>query len=458
MTFRVSRFFIAVFAVAGMSDGASSMSLKEAVERAVTTNPRVLEAAANRRSIDHELEQAYGAFLPKLDLDTSFGTQVIDRPNSLSDENNRTWRLARDATAVARHTFFDGFARSNEVYRQAARIDGAAARVLERAELVALDAIESYLDVVRHERILAAADRNVGVHRELLSLVRSRVRGGSSTEGELHQAEERVAAVEAVRADVLRDLGAARARFENVVGAPPSRLAGTRPPRGLPKTQAMAIAMARNNNPALQAGTSDVEAADAEFDKSTGLFLPKVGVEGRASVGEDLDGTPGRNNEFAVKMTMTWNLFNGGADVGRRRQLGEKVTESKLRLDQLRRTVDETVRRSWSDIGSNDVRLRALRKQTVAADGVIANYNKEYEAGLRDLLDLLIAQNSAFNARLQLISSESISVFARYRLLASVGGLLDNFGIAAPAGSEIGAPEGLNLFVGAPLIEPLRKW
>ncbi|MEM9632400.1 MAG: TolC family outer membrane protein [Pseudomonadota bacterium] len=434
------------------------MSLQEAVSRAVSTNPQVLAAAANRRSVDYEFGQARGAYLPKLDLEASYGAQYVDRPNSLTVTNNREWRNARDATLIARQVFFDGFARANEIYRQSARVDGSAARVMERAELIGLDATETYLDVVRHHRILRAADVNIQEHVRLLKIVRTKVQGGSATESELRQAEERVAAVHAVRADVLRELGAAKARFENVIGIAPPALKAPNSPRNIPKTQAIAIATARKNHPSLKAGTADVDAATADYDKTQSLFMPSVGLEGVASVGEDLDGTPGRNNEFAVRMTMSWNLFNGTIDANRRRQLGEKVTESKMELDQLRRTVDESVRRSWSDITSNDIRLKALKEQTVAADAVIVSYEKEYEAGLRDLLDLLIAQNSAFTSRVQLISSETIFVFSRYRLLASTGDLLASFGVSAPPESQTGTTE-IPWFVGSQgLIEPLRKW
>lgn len=441
-----------------ISPPVSAMTLDEAIARAVTTNPQVLAAAANRRSVDFEYDQAKGAYLPKVDLEASFGAQYIDRPNSLEVTDNREWRNARDATLTARQVFFDGFSRANEIYRQAARVDGSAARVMERAELTGLDAAEAFLDVYRHHRILAAAEENIRQHVRLLGIVRTKVQGGSATESELRQAEERVAAVHAVRADVLRELGAANARFESVIGLAPPMLKAPRRPKSMPGSQANAIATARGNHPSLRAGSADVDAATADYDKSQSLFLPNLGVEGVASVGEDLDGTPGRNNEFAVRMTMSWNLFNGTIDTSRRRQLGEKVTESKLQLDHLRRTVDESVRRSWSDIVTNDIRLKALGEQTVAAEAVIVSYEKEYEAGLRDLLDLLIAQNSAFTSRVQLISSQTIAIFSRYRLLASTGSLLSSVGVSAPPESQAGPAE-VPWFVGSRgLIEPLRKW
>lgn len=440
------------------STSLAAMSLSVAVERAVTTNPRVLEANARRRAVDHELGEAYGLYLPTLDLEAGIGPQFVDRPNSLAVTNNREWRSSRDVSLIARHTFFDGFLRANEVYRQAARVDGAAARVIERSELVGLEAVETFLDVLRHRRILSTSDDNIRIHGALLSRVRTRFSGGSSTEGELRQAEERLAAAQAVRADILKALGAAEARFENVIGSKPGALQGVGLPRGLPKTQGAAIIAGRDNHPALRAGGSDVRAAEADYDKAKAPFFPRVGVEGRAKLGEDNDGTPGVNNDFSVRLRLSWNIFNGGIDRHRRLRQNEKLTETRMKLDQLRRTVDETVRRSWSDINTNDLRLAALSRQGRAATAVIATYDREFEAGLRDLLDLLDAQSSSFNVRIQQISAQTIAVFARYRLFASTGKLLASFNVTAPSEGTTGPGE-TPWFVGArPLIEPLRKW
>ena len=87
----------AVFALTVMAPAAAfaSMSIQEAARLAVTTNPNVAQAAANRRAVDSELRQTYGAYLPKLDLSADAGRQKIDRPRGLPPANNDKWRSAR---------------------------------------------------------------------------------------------------------------------------------------------------------------------------------------------------------------------------------------------------------------------------------------------------------------------------------------------------------------------------
>src|SRR5690606_4046189 len=76
----------------GMSNtGAQAMSLQEAIQLVVTTNPTVGEQVKNRRSIDHELRQARGLYLPQIDAQFNAGPEFsenggVDRPDAALDQ------------------------------------------------------------------------------------------------------------------------------------------------------------------------------------------------------------------------------------------------------------------------------------------------------------------------------------------------------------------------------------
>ncbi len=436
---------------------ADADSIGEVVRDAVESNPLIGEAAANRRAIDHEVDQARGLYLPRLDLDSYAGPFKYDRA-SLSDDDNKEWRLSKSVGLTLRQTLFDGFFRANEVYRQSARVNGAALRVLERAEVVALDAVEAYVDLVRHHRILGLADQNIAAHRSIVARIADLAEAGTATEGDLFQAEQRLAAAEAIRTDVLRALGEVQARFKRVVGRKPGQLkAPSRPPTGI-RSKHDAVVLARAQHPSLRAAEADIETSRAEFYQTKALFLPRVELEGRGQLGQDIGGTPGNNNELSARVTLNWNLFNGGIDKARKRERRERLMESEIRRDRLRRNVDEAAERAFSDVFTNDLRLQVLRRESAKAVQVRAAYVEEFEAGLRSLLDLLDSENAVFNTRVQQVTSESIAIFSRYQLIAATGALLDTFGIAAPAGAVVDASDRRYRPIGAFTLEPLRKW
>ena len=113
---------------------------------------------------------------------------------------------------------FDGFSSIHEVWRQTARVNAAASRVKERTELIALDAAEAYVDVVRYMRLVGLAEQNVVNHEKIFSNVNSRFSGGRAGEGDLEQSRERVENARAALAEFRRSLEDARAKYRRSVG------------------------------------------------------------------------------------------------------------------------------------------------------------------------------------------------------------------------------------------------
>ncbi|MCA0187661.1 MAG: TolC family protein, partial [Proteobacteria bacterium] len=87
-------------------------------------------------------------------------------------------------------TLFDGGVKRQEVKRQAARTDGAAFRVEERSQFIALQVTRQYLDYLLQQRIVAASEDNIGFHSKLVTDLREGVAKGSLSIADQQQAEE----------------------------------------------------------------------------------------------------------------------------------------------------------------------------------------------------------------------------------------------------------------------------
>ena len=417
-------------ALQGLPAGATS--LDETVRRAVASYPSIPESAASRRSIEADFDGANAALAPRADLEAYAGPQMFDRPESLSNDLNQKWRFHRQAGLTVRHTLFDAWARENEIYRQGMRTNSSAFRVLERTGQVAIEAVEAHIDVVRHSRVLALAEDNIAAHQRILADIQARFSGGGSGAGETEQAKERLAAAHAIRGEILRSVGAARARYKRLTGIEPKRLAGPRSARLMPKSRQNALSTAYAHHPSLIAAGFDIKGVDAEVEQSKARAYPQIGVEGKASVGQELGGVKSWNNEASARVTMSWTIFDGGVNDARRRASVEKRTETELRRDRMMREIAETVEIAWSDIGATSQRLDALRRQTAASERVVQVYRDEFNGGRRTLIDVLDAQNSLFNTRVAAAGAEAITAYTRFKLVASMGRILNEFGVSAP--------------------------
>jgi adhesin transport system outer membrane protein len=418
--------------VGGLSLPAQAMSLRDAVQQAVSSHPAVDAARAERRATGHDLREAQGTLYPSLDLQADAGQQWIDRPESLDPTQNQRWRPRRQAVLTMRQVLFNGYQRANQIYRSAALLDAAALRVLSRAEVLALDAVEAYIDYRRHSRLLELGRQNVARHREILSLVEDLVRGGKAPASDADQTRERVAAAESVTAQIEQAFLEARAKFRKVIGVHPSATQPVGYPSPLPRSVQAAISEGLSNNPGLKAASASTDAFRAELDATRGTRAPTLSLEGSATVANDINGTNDRNNDVSGRVVLNWNLFDGHIRKSRISAASERLTRAQLEYDSQARDVTEAIERAFAAYLAGGKRLRALREQVAANAKVVAAYEEEYQLGKRSLLDLLDGENANFNSRFQFQSAAAIHYFSAYQLLAHMGRLLDALGVSAP--------------------------
>jgi adhesin transport system outer membrane protein len=363
-------------------------TINDALQQAVATNPGVGEAAANRRATESELRQQQGTLLPQVRLEGRWGPERFNQEIVPAPLGNGQWLNGRVASVVVRQLVFDGFTSINEIWRQAARTNAAAARVHERTELIALDAAEAYIDITRYTRLIAVAQDNLRVHRSLFSLVQQRFDGGRAGEGDLEQTRERVENAEAALASFRQSLDEARAKYRKSVGLEPANLRVPGRLGGMPSTKDESLARAIEFNPTIRAAAQDARAAKYALDSTAGAFVPNVYLEGRASKGIDSDTYVGKRDDVSGKVVVSWDIFRGGQDSWKRKEMAERYIEGTMAHARLQRDAVESIDKAWAARTLTADRISALTRQIASDRKVIVSYQKEYELGQRSLVDL----------------------------------------------------------------------
>src|SRR5579859_3015453 len=385
---------------------AETFSINDALREAAKSHPGVGEASANKRATQSELRQTQSTLLPQVRVDARYGPEKFDQsPGVIGTLVTPTvgagpWRNGSQESVVVRQLLWDGFTSIHEIWRQTARVDAAAARVRERTELIALDAAEAYVDVVRYLRLVALAQQNVATHEKIFGNVNSRFQGGRAGEGDLEQARERVENARAQLDEFRRSLEEGRAKYRKTVGLEPINLRFPGPLAGMPGSRDQALATAVRFNPTIMAAQSDADAAKEAFRATDGLFSPKFFLEASATHYDNTfpyvaaPGQPSVTHEdYAGKVVMSWDVFRGGQDAWNRSEKAERFTEATMRHARLQRDALESIDKAWAARTVTATRILDLRRQIDADLKTIAAFNKEYELGQRSLIDLLNAQN-----------------------------------------------------------------
>jgi adhesin transport system outer membrane protein len=441
MSSRYSIFAVLTSAVLLLAAPAGAMTLKEAVEKAIAESPRVIGAQASRRATDRVLQQAWRRYLPEIDLSADAGHEIIDKPNAFGPDDNKKWRKRARVSVNVRQILFDGFERANDIFDSKARISAAAYKVLARSEIVALNVIEAYIDVIRHDRLIRLARESVERHRELLKNVQARVEGGKNSEGDLNQTRERLQASLALQSQIKSARDIAEAKFKSAVGVGPRRLHSVKFPGNPYRSSADAVDAAVLSNSRLAALQHEIDSAGFKSDRSRSSLFPTVTLEGSATRGQDLDGTDGKANEARGMIVLRWKLFDGGVRRQRIEELKEREFVKIAEYDTSVRQIREEIEIAWSKLFEGLNQVRAKRRQLAETEKVVASYRAEYEADKRSLLDVLDAENTRFAIEFDLSNTSSIRQFAGYELLGHTGDLLEYLGVARPEGAAVEKPD-----------------
>lgn len=429
-----------ILSVAGAS--AETIDLKTAVQAAVDSHPEINQAIQNKEAIEFERDQAQGLFLPRISVEGSAGIRRLENRTrrALNLEDQTLYPV--EGSVFAEQVLFDSGSRSAELKRQAARTDGAALRVSERSEFIALNVARQYLDYMLQQRVVAAAEDNVSFHQLLVNDLREGVSKGSISIADQQQAEERLQAARIRRTEASEDLNNAAISFMTLTGISISEVVMPESPRGsMPQTLADAVAAARERNPRVREAEADVDAAYQVVNKAKAELGPTLSLEGRGRVGDDLDGFRGSTNDLQARVVLRWDLYNGGINRAKVQEMTRRASETRFRLHQLTREAEEEVRQAWNRWQTEGARLTDLESQSKVSDDLLMSYREQFNVGRRSLLDVLDSQNTRFNVQVRTETSRLAQVFAEYQILAATDTLLTALGIETPTGANTYARE-----------------
>lgn len=143
---------------------AEAMTLREALQIAMESNPEIGQSIEKREAIEFELRQARGLYLPSVDVEASTGVRHLEDSSRRLGSIENDPLYPSDVGLTITQKLFDGGGRRAELERQAARVDSASFRVLERSETIGLQIVREYFEYILQQQIVAEARKNVGVH------------------------------------------------------------------------------------------------------------------------------------------------------------------------------------------------------------------------------------------------------------------------------------------------------
>lgn len=416
-----SRFlFIAMaLCVAGATPYASAQTLREALCLMLEFEPELNAAEYDTLSNREDQKIVRSKLFPRLSLNASSGVSERDRSTDALLQSGDTLLQSQIGLSL-RQLLYDGGTAVNET--RASRNTFLAQQHLEKAmiEERVVDLAEVYLEVIRTRRQIELAELNVENHERMRDMLQERVRAGGSR-ADLALVQGRLGLATNTLATTKLAYRLANGRFERLTGRTPGHLTFPEVPR-IPN--AMEEVDLSHNHEYLAAAEA-LEAAEHRARATRGYSGPRIYLDGSATMGRDVNGVRGEDDEVSALVVASWDLFSGGYNRGIQKREHFQVGK----YEELKRTADlqrqYTLSVLWQEREGSISSVQALERYATELDGVAADYQQQFEVGRQELLNILDVQSETYTAQSRLLDAQFDLDTSGFRILGVQGRAAD---------------------------------
>ena len=407
------------------------LSYEQAVRLAIENNLATLRAHERRNEARGQQEQARAPLLPNVS-GVAYQANLTMNLVALGFQPGTFPGISKtflgpfknfDARLFLRQSVFDLSAIRNY---QAGK---AGVRVAELNESLAREEVASrtglsYLEALRADRAVVAAQANVELAQALLQLARDQRNAGVATGVDVIRAQTRLAEQQVGLAQAQTDSEQARLNLQRLIGLPlgnpltlTDQLRFVDDP--LPSVET-AVAQAGQDRREIQVAEEENRVSQLEAQSARAEHLPSLEVLGDyGSSGI----TPGSfdlpTRRVAVQLNVP--IFNGGLTQGRVTAAASRQRQTELSLANIRGQVEEDVRLALTTLRTAAVQVRAADESVTLAQRELEMARDRFRAGVADNLEVITAQTSLANARVAQVTALAQHNAARLNLAAALG-------------------------------------
>ena len=416
MTAAVPALILAVIAAPGSS---LAQSLDESLIAAYDSNPTLLAARAELRSVNEGVPQELSNYRPSVFADGSAGIQRINVSGTDGPENTNPL----EAAVNAEQPLYRGGRTVAGVARAESEVAAQRAVLRSVEQGVLLGAVTAYMDVWRDQAVLQLTINNEQVLARQLEATQDRFDVGELTRTDVAQSEARLARATAQRIEAEGNLTASRAVFQEVVGFLPGTLEAPPALEGLPASEQDVVGAARDDNPAVLSARFAEQAARHQIDVSRGQLLPEAFLTGEARHSEETFSKDSETDLARGLVEVTVPLYQSGLVSSQVRESKQIAIQRSREIEESSRFAERVAIESWEDLETARAQIRsfesAVRSSEIALEGV----RQENAVGQRTILDVLDAEQELLDAQVNLTRARRDEIVASYEVLSAMGRL-----------------------------------
>ena len=410
------------------------LHVQDVIEMAIQNNPDIGIVKHLYGAQKQRIKTAKSGYYPKVDITTESGWErTNDRASrgrsGRTDSRGSVDYWSTTSSIDLKQSIYNGQRISHGVAAEKEKLQASQYRIDEAIDLLALNAIEVYLDVYTSRRVVNLAKNNEALHKIFLSQMKERYDYKIGTEGDVEQARSRLYRSQEKIAHAKKDVKKALDKYERIVGVPldVNGKLDTNIKVEMEQDLIDVIDIANDQNPSVLRAKYEMNSEESSQSK----FLPEVDFKIGLDRNENNGGIRGPDNTANALISFKYNLYNGGADLARKRKSIAELNEKKERYRQKVMDIENVINGYWYDYNLAIARADLLEKEVESLQIVVKSYQEEFTLGKRSLLDVLDSQNELYLINVDLVKTKSDIIFNKLRIIWGRGNLLQELNLQA---------------------------
>lgn len=420
-----------------------TLTLSECVKIAIENNTSIKQAEYAVQSQSASVTQAYGVFLPNLNLSGNWNrTRRESDLTFIPGLGTVPFRTSQtlnsfSTTASTSILLFNGFANFASLNRAKENYLSADYNFKRMRQSVIFQTYQLYLNVLRNKQLLKVAEDNLKRSQRQLERILEANRVGSVSLADVYKQEVQVGNDELTLIRAQADYNKAKADLLVYLGLLPTDDYEFEDPsismeidttefsalREQVKNLDIMISKALDSRPDYKSAISNLNAAKSGVTIAMSGYMPTISASASYNLSSNDLSTLPKNRSMGFGINISFPIFD-------RLQLQTQVQQAKInvksaesQLEQVKRQITADVKKAMLDLESAMKQIEVAERQVRSAELDLKTAEEKYNIGAGTLLDLLIATanyTSAVSARVNAIYSY---IVAKVQLQFVIGDL-----------------------------------
>ena len=372
---KLSQLLLSVGCCGILATQAYAETLESSVEDALKTHPSVEAALAAGEASSHTEKEAHSRFYPTINVGAAGSRAYLNNSTSRGTTTSRgsanTWIW--EGSVSLNQTIYDGNETRSRLSAAQAESTVANFNVLDVKENLALQATQSYIEVLRTHEVLKTAKAHYKSLESFMSRIQDMVDEGIADEAELAQAKSVMLQMDDLMVDFEGQRKTAMLQYGQFVG---------RMPDGdlehpvftesmMPEAVDDAVKYAFEKHPMAQLSTHQVRAAGYGVDVENSGRYPDVNGEASYLQRDQKEVVGGELKDARLMLRMDWDFEPGGAQEAREGRAKAEYKEALARRKEAIRQIESEIRQAYVEFETAKQQQGIARKRKKNCAGFV---------------------------------------------------------------------------------------